>query len=148
MRFTSSYAWKSHSKLSVSSFVTLLFMLLYTLYLARFHNYLVSSVRLQSVLNLGTFPASGGVETIVQKLYTFHQPLLSVENFNRSFINRDELSIDRGSYKSPLEVRNLAIIIPFRDRAEKVRERQLYAYLHHTLRYLVKAGFWQFLKGG
>ena len=66
-----------------------------------------------------------------------HVPV-SPDGFNRTFIGLEGLPIVNGSYTSPNEVRHLALIIPFRDGPEKVREEQLYVFLHHTIQYLVQ----------
>ena len=72
--------------------------------------------------------------------YTFkeeHVPVSS-DGLDRRFLDLEGLPIINGSYVSPNEVRNIALIIPFRDGAEKVREKQLYVFLHHTLQFLVQ----------
>ena len=79
-------------------------------------------------------------KTIETTGYTFkeeHVPVSS-DGLDRRFLDLEGLPIINGSYVSPNEVRNIALIIPFRDGAEKVREKQLYVFLHHTLQFLVQ----------
>ena len=79
-------------------------------------------------------------ETNQTTYYTFKQEYVPVssDGFDRCFLGLEGLPIINGSYTSPNEARNLALIIPFRDGPEKIREKQLYVFLHHTLQYLVQ----------
>ena len=63
---------------------------------------------------------------------------VSSDGFDRCYLGLEGLPIINGSYKSPNEVRNLALVIPFRDGPEQIREKQLYVFLHHTLQYLIQ----------
>ena len=85
-------------------------------------------------------PTSVEKSETTQVNYDFKEEYVPVspEGFNRCFMGLEGLPIIDGSYKSPNEVRHLVIIIPFRDGPEKVREEQLYIFLHHTIQYLVQ----------